>query len=335
MHSSIHIKSRTALVLALSIFTSASLFAQGRKAQKIEFSEPSSSSIVVSNLDQETTESQLKPLPKPVFKPSDFFPPQENTVMPIRPPFARPRMDRKTMEMLEQRRNWAFTDSEALSSDKNLENMFGIKDGTDNLNKSQTSVEKYYESLDSKRKAGASYLNDILDLNQAKNFGTTNGMPVYGQFQSENDLLLKRTLSPAFENSSAPKQGGSVATFATPVYIPPSQNRDLQQQAEFRKLLSQAGVSPTSPALASQTTKPNSGLNTPGLANSSSAAEQQRNTLNPFLGVAQAPVFRPEILRDPTAKALGLPDPFLLPKPEVKKTPPPSPLASPLPVRKF
>lgn len=334
MHSLIQIKSLTALLLALSIFATTSVLAQGRKAQKIEFSEPSASSIVVSNLDQEATESKLKPLPKPVFKPSDFFPAQENA-MPIRPFNSQPRMDKKTIEMLEKRKNWAFTDAETLYSDKTLERMLGIKDGTENLNKSQTSVEKYYESLDSKHKAGSSYLNDLLDLNQTRNFGVTNGMAASGRLQSENEIQLKNALSPSFDNANSPRQNGSVATFATPGYIAPSQDREKQQQSDFRKLLSQAGVSPNSSTLAGQTPKANQGFNPPGFASSSSAAEQQRNALNPYLGVAKPPVYRPEVLKDPTAKALGLPDPFLLPKHEEKKLPPPSPLASPFPVRKF
>ena len=85
MYSSTHVKSRAALVFALCVFTAISVFAQKRKGEKIEFSEPSSSSIVVSNLDRlETTETKIKPLPREVFRPSDFFNSQDNNMMPVR-----------------------------------------------------------------------------------------------------------------------------------------------------------------------------------------------------------------------------------------------------------
>ena len=101
-------------------------------------------------------------------------------------------MDKRTIEMLEKRRNWAFTDAEALSTDKTLESMFGIKTETENLNKSQTSIGKYYENLDPKRKSASSPLEDALDPNRARNFAATNGMAGFGRFQSDNDVLLKK-----------------------------------------------------------------------------------------------------------------------------------------------
>jgi hypothetical protein len=333
-------KGRVALTLAvLGLLNAATAFAGEQKGQKIEFSDPAANSVSATDLDNvESTPSRLKPVERDSFRPSDFFQPQNNSPIHFRPP-PQPQLDKRTLELLQKRKNWAFTDAEFLSPNSNLEDLMGMKqEGQEGLQKKSLSpMEKYYESLDSNKKLAKPLGEETLQVNPAREFVATNGIPYW---QQGADSVLKKTFSGEDSNPFAMQPANSVAIFGSPAFIQAKQDKAQQQHMEeFRKLLEHTSTSPTANPYFNQAgfaqQQPNQGANSTGLPGNIQPT-QPHNTLNPFLGVATAPTFHSRTTMDPTAKALGLPDPSWLQKPDpAPKTPPPSAFAAPLPKRAF
>jgi hypothetical protein len=324
------------VLLGAACLVAGTALAGGQRGEKIEFSEPSTkSAVVTSNLNRINTSSNLKPVPENFFNRFNSLNSLEQTTpIPFRQPKAPP-LSKHARELLEQRKNWAFTDLKDLSPEQSLEASFGVKEyGPDGREKKTlSSVDKYYESLGEKQ--NPLQKSSFNSLEAARGSFSTNGM-------SREEL--SREGSPSLRNafileSGNPfvQPGGNVATFANSPFVQaaPPDKAQIQHRLEFQKLLANA-YSPSAPNPANPNLQPGlPGLNNNGTFSPASQVDP-RSKLSPYLGVATAPVFRSQVLRDPTARALGLPDPSLLPKPDVApKAPPPSAFATPLPMRKF
>jgi hypothetical protein len=330
-------KGHVALTLVVLGLLSVGTAFAGPKGEKIEFSDSAATSTTVTNLGNiESPPTRLKPVQRDTFRLSDFLQPQDNTPMHFPPP-VQPRMDKRTLELIQKRKNWAFTDSELLSHGPNLEDLTGVKqEGADNLGKKSLSpMENYYESLNPKKQLSKPLGEDV---NPARDFAATNRIPYW---QPGTESVMNKPISGEVSNPFALESANSVATFGSPAYIQARQDKTQQRHMdEFKKLLD--GPSSTSAAnpyltpagFAQQ--QPNSGANnTLGLPGGIHPT-QPHSALNPFAGVATAPTFHSQSTMDPTAKALGLPDPSWSKKQETApKTPPPSAFVSPLPKRAF
>ncbi|MDB6122992.1 MAG: hypothetical protein JWQ71_1985 [Pedosphaera sp.] len=344
--------SKWCALLTLLAIAGASLISNsalaGGKREKIEFSEPSTKSpVVTSNLDRiNISPSNIKPVPENFFKQFESLNSAGPTpIIPFRQSQPPP-LSKHAKELLDQRRNWAFTDLKDLSPGQNLEESFGIKEyGPDgNEKKAQSAIDKYYESLGQKQNSTQnSSLANGLDSTRNSGSLSTNGLP-RSEFSREASPSLRNAFILESGNPFTRPNGNSSATFATSPFVqaPPDKVQLQQQQQhrlEFQKLLANPYSTPAAtpspvnlqqPGLVSQ-----SAINNNATSPFATQAES-RSKLNPYLGVATAPTLRSQVLLDPTARALGLPDPSLLPKPEVApKAPPASAFAKPLPMRKF
>ncbi|EEF57442.1 hypothetical protein [Pedosphaera parvula] len=327
-------KGRLALTLAvLGLLGVGAAFAGDKKGQKIEFSDPVAGSQTTTNMGNlESGNSKLKPIERDSFRPSDFFQPQNDALTHFRPPVQQ-HLDKHTLEQLQKRRNWAFTDSELLSPNATMESMMGLKsEGADTLQKKSLSpVEKYYESLNPKQKPSNNPGAENFEMNQARELSGTNGMD---RFQSGSDSAQKNVFSKEYQNPFAQEPANSVATFGSPAFIQSKRDQlQLQHRQDFEKILTNTPSTPIVNPYADQAgfaQHPNSAL----IDNSQPL--QPHYTLSPFQGVAASPKFHSQTTMDPTAKALGLTDPSFLPKPEAApKTPPPSAFVNPLFKRSF
>lgn len=334
-------KGRVALILAvLGLLNVGTAFA-GPKGEKIEFSEPAASSVSATNLDNiESTPARLKPIERDSFRPSDFFQPQNNMPLHFRPP-AQPQLDKRTLEMLQRRKNWAFTDAEYLSPGSNLEELMGIKQaGKEGVQKKLLSpMEKYYESLDSRQNFAKPLGEGNLEINPTRDFVGTNGIPY---LQPGGASVLRKPFSSEGSNPFYQQPANNVATFGSPAFIQAKQDKAQRlHMEEFKKLLDGPSSTTAANPYLNQTgftqQQPGQGANNNfGLPGNIQPTQPRNSSLNPFLGVATAPTFHSQTTMDPTARALGLPDPSWLKKPDpAPKTPPPSAFVTPLPKRAF
>jgi hypothetical protein len=131
-----------------------------QQGEKIQFSDvPTPSPVVVSNLNKlAPSEGSFKQVKEDLFRPFGSLDPRNSLIdNALNPPLPVPQrpvqapMSKRTLEMLDKRRNWAFTSYEELYApqDEVERRMFGIKEyGADGLEKKSVSaVDKYYDSL--------------------------------------------------------------------------------------------------------------------------------------------------------------------------------------------
>ena len=165
----------------------------------------------------------------------------------------------------------------------------------------------------------------------------TNSYSLLSQAILESDRFLK-TLYLGVPNSSV---GNGTASGDSPSLLPSAEDRvQAARLEEFKRSLpGGATASPGSPldpsGILGELTHQ---IPAPGQSgNPLNSVEPERNFLNPELGVVDhtGDFFHPHVLDDPTARALGLPNPVLTPPVERVKPPPAFDPYANLPKRKF
>jgi hypothetical protein len=329
------------LMLAVALGAYESVRAGGTPGEKIQFSDvpaagPGANPVVVSNVNRlTTTESSFKQVKEDLMRPFSSLDPRnammdEGMNQPL-PMSQRPApMSRRTLEMLDKKRNWMFTSYQELfmPQDDVAKQMFGIKEyGADGREKRQDSVvESYYESLGNKNEA-----TNSRSMEEARAlFLMQTGFDPYGkkihadgaftqttfQFESPDSIVdksessaqpgaasltnLTSTLPPGLGMQTRRQsevddiRRSILGSAATPIYRPGQENNTLLTPDD---IYSQKIKSPADTLLSQQMVDANS---------------TKVKSANPYL-VADptANVLHSHINDDLTAKALGLPQPSL------------------------
>ncbi len=334
--------------MMMAVLGFASAYA-GEHGEMIQFSEPSSPVTSSSNMSSDLnaalerlnpTPSNFKQAQMDLFAPiKNAFRPQDSLqgVMELPSRQSAPAPDKHTREMMDRRRNWAFTDLSDLYPEPKMEEMFGLKDyGADGKEKQDaTAMEKYYKNLAHKQDPNQKRNQPGSDFNNAM----LNGLnPYTGTFSPAGSLTpvisafpeddaAKAFLGLTGHDTDASEKNANL--FGQPGVTPEGVEENLAAQKrldDFKRLLD-----PTLPALKPEhvagtgisledfTRQPNSTGYDP-LKAAKEAAEPHRSAVNPVLGLIDptAAALHSHVYDDPTAMALGLPNPL-------KPTAPPKP----------
>ncbi len=303
-------------------------------AGKIQFSAPSNPAVA-SNLNRlDPRQNNFKQVRDDLFKPFNFSLPENPAEELPSPPQMAPSMpDKRTLDLIEKRKNWAFADWNDLFPDPSMDEI--SNSGVDDKDKKPLSlIERYYETLNQKQSSATNRMS-VTDRFIHTSYGT-NAIETRGEaFTPEGQLnkIMKRVF-----NLTPDGQDKSVVDFQHSAF-PQATAEQLQDQKrryeEFQQLLDpHRATTPIDPL--------NPGAQTQGaaynLANQFSATAH-RSPINPSMGVADptAKAFYSHAYDDPTALALGQTNNLLTPKPA---DPQPSPFKSlepfdNLPKRKF
>jgi len=311
--------------------------AQAGPGDKIQFSAPTDPATS-SNLNRlNPRESTFKQVQDDLFKPfklgNQHY--NEDGVMSVPPPsqMAPVVTDKRTLDLIEKRKNWAFANWNDLFPETSLDELAnGEADGKEK--KPVSLIERYYESLNQKPSSATNRASAKERMMQS--LAGTNSFDLSGEaFTPEGQFnkIMRKILNPA----GADREDRSVVDFQHTALRPPSPG-ELQEQKrrfeEFQRLLDpHLGAAPVSPV--------NSGFQAQtgnAAGNLLDAAPARRGPLNPSMAVADptARSFYSHAYDDPTALALGQTNNLLTPRPVV----PPQPAASlhpfdDLPKRKF
>jgi hypothetical protein len=328
-----------AMVMAVVALGGLESVRAGGPAEKLQFSEvPSQSAEVVSNLDKlnpnPTTFNQVK---EDLLRPFNSMDPRNSLDMDsfvngqFPPPQQpnQPMMSRHMQQLLDEKKNWAFSAYEALFSgtDDVEKQMFGIKQyGDDGREKKDFStVEKYYNSLDRKN---LSVTNQNARAARAE-FINENGFDPLGKTFDSSDPFMRRMFGFEDRDSVADKatsggilpktgvdDGDGTPVFGSPQEVLMTQKRLQGMQSSV--LGDSASKWPKfgeqfNPLLPSdyyaQAKNPADDLFNQQLKD---ASEIKEKPANQFL--AQDPmanVLHSHINDDLTARALGLPNPVV------------------------
>ncbi len=347
MHFSLSIRNCTSAlaVLLAAGFGLATAQAGGVHGEKIEFSEPSAP-IIASNLTEKVSPSlnRLNPAPN-AFKQvqQDLFRPLINSMQtdnsmqgtlsgPSPQPQQRPAPDKRTRDLMDQRRNWAFSDLNDVATDSSLDDPLGMKEsGTDGKAKKPVSLmEQYRDSTGTK---GAKDRNQWMDGYNPKgsNALSANGYNMLTRSMNANENISRNLR--VFSSGADEGQNDVVGAggFKNPFSAGNGEDPALtKRRDEFRHLLD-----PSLPA-----SKP---VNSFGAANfddfahhapasggfnnqaGQPAAEPHRSSINPMLGLVDptTAALHSRISDDPTARSLGMPNPEpfkVAPVPQTAKT---------------
>ncbi len=315
----------TGLTLVGGVFAP-SARAQAPGQQKIQFSSPNapvtstngSQTSVRDSMGKQAQDLLLKNIPiGHSLGPLDINP---NAPMPV--VTMRPAPDKKTLEMMDRQRNWAFNDGLDLATKvPTLEEAAGIwqfgPDGRDK--RSQTSIERYLENSAPKRSVDPVPYADTLAAERRGDFSGTNGYGADRYRVEQVDNLRDKLFGSGQPTGLAVTAPGATIRGGLPSsFLPPGFDQSaLNHQSEFQKMLDPKWMPPgvTSAGSlvgggvdgnAANSLQPNplAGFRTPGAEERTvSAASQNFNSVTSF---------RSHVLDDVNARALGLPDPSTL-----------------------
>jgi hypothetical protein len=307
----------------------------GPAGEKIEFSEaPATTPVVVSNLNRlDPNPSGFKQVQEDLLRPFSSLDPRNMIQMPdtmngpIAPP-PRPTqgpLSKRAIEMLDRKRNWAFSTYEELSmgQDEAERKMFGIKEyGADGQEKqTRTAIDRYYQSLDGKNLTAT---NQTAQEARAA-FIRENGFDPLGKTTKSKDPFVKEMFGFDEPDTVADKPDGIVPPGMTDkngTGIPGLEDGRMQLKhlEDVRhKILGDAAaragkpVIMSSPFLTADENSQKTKSSVAGLLNQqlSDAAELRQRSGNPYI-VADptANALHSHINDDLTARALGLPNPL-------------------------
>lgn len=314
----------------------------GGKREKIEFSDPGAP-LTESNLTEKINPSlnRLNPPPSGLKQmEDDLFRPLKSAIEPVdsmqgvmsvppagpQQPIQRPPLSKHAKQLLEQRRNWAFTDLNDLYPDQTPEEALGIKDyGADDKDTRPGSlVDRYYERDGQKASPTTARKPSEINFNGATSESFTGAnnyvaMPELYPGATEVKKSLKALVPGSGDSSDT-----SVVNFKTP--DPMAANSDelaagKKRLEEFGRLLNSTASEPAheSPNAVEAfkftygtrtTTATLLGLDpTQPLQSAATAAPAQAHQIavNPATGLVDInyAATHPSILNDPTATALG------------------------------
>lgn len=326
-------------MVAAAVLAATTAFAGDRQLEKVEA--PQKGATGSTSISNRLDSGDAKSSRDRVSKPSNFFKQRmedEGAPLNVFTPPRVPQPSKREREIIEQRKNWAFTDWKDLSHEQSMEEMFGVKQyGPDGKEaKSLSPVDKFYQSFD---KTGAQDpLSESITAARFRDPFSTNIMTGTGLSVTEEDRLLHRFSGREFVNPvEQPESDGGAAVYGSAAYLQKkTEERQKEHQKAFQEMLNPHYTADT----AGQNTLLNDPLR-PGQAGNrglgATVPTERTGVLNPLLGIATAPrTYHSHLLDDPTARALGMPDPSLLPKADpAPKAPPVSAFPTPLPKRSF
>ncbi len=308
--------------------------------QKIQFSEPSSP-VVASNLNE------LSRVKEDSLQPSESSAVKDIMDVSTTPQFQAPRpaamIDGRTRATNQKRKNWGIDDLNGDFQQPGMGETPGVPgfgfDSTETNSQSQTDkLKKESETKQLFTLTSDQLLTGVAALEGRNDRGAdTNTFSLLNQAIPESDRFLKMLYL------GVPKQSGEdgAAGEDSQSLMPTREERAQQTRLEeFRKSL--PGSLMGSPGSAIDPTgilndlthqiqtpaQPSNPFNTGG---------PDQNFLNPQLGLVDhsGDFFHPHVLDDPTAKALGLPNPVAPPPVEHVKPPPAYDPYANMPKRKF
>ena len=208
---------------------------------KIQFSEPANPTVT-SNLNRlDPRQSTFKQVEEDLFKPFKLGDPESAaerpTPFPTPPQMAPVVPDKRTQDLIEKRKNWAFANWNDLYPDSSMEE--SSNDGLDGQGKKTVSLmEKYYESLNMKNSTATNRLNSARRFSQ--DFAGTNTFDPSGEsFTTEGQFnkLMKHILNPEQRGWNEIKV---LLTSSTSAIRPPTAEEMQEQKKrieEFQRLL--------------------------------------------------------------------------------------------------
>jgi len=311
------LNSCTALTLMALAGLGMAVAQAGPPGEKIQFSEPSNPTVA-SNLNRlDPRQSTFKEVEADLFKPfklgQQFYNREGDLGVPLPSQIAPSAPDKRTQDLIEKRKNWAFADWNDLFPDPSMEEP--SNDGLDGMEKKTVSlIERYYESLNQKHSPATNRLNTTGRFSQ--DFAGTNAFDTSGEsFTPEGQF--NKIMKQIFNPGSADGVDKSVVDFnrATLPPLTPDQILDQKKrEEEFQRLLD-----PHRPVTSAD--QPGSGLQaqTAGInfTNQFTSELAHRSPISPSLGVTDptANAFYSHVYDDPTALALGQTNNLLTPRP--------------------
>jgi hypothetical protein len=338
------------LAIAVSCLDRAAAQGTGAK-EKIQFSAPSNPSGA-SNLNElggdQNASKQLKEdfFKSPDLQHSDYLS-DPLVPMPFKPLPQGPTMpDKRTWDKMEQRKNRAFQDWNDLTAGPTMEETLGISpDYANGKEKPRLSpMDKFLANTSKQNPLDPERIMANIAAQETRDPLLTNGYTTSPMSAAipNSDRFLKSLFSNGGEDPDRTGDGDDV----TPGLPTKQEQRDQEKRMdEFRRTLPVGAISTTIPGSLdtstmfkdliheTQTTDKNS---TPGMG-ALDAMKPYRSILNPAPSIMDptANAFHPAILDDPTARALGMPNPVVT---QVEQHPKPPPTYDPyenIPKRKF
>lgn len=315
------------VMLALAVAGPAS----AQKPEKLQISEvPGQEPVLVTNVDKvNPNSSSFKEVKEDLLRPFSSLDPRNsmnlNDFMDNQlPPPPRPAagmLNRKAMELQDQRRNWAFTLYEELNTpqDEMEKKMFGIKQyGDDGREKKDLSVmERYYESLGQKNLS----LTNQNELNARAEFIYQAEFDPLGK-TFEGDPFMKKLFGLGIPGDAADKAAmmglpGASASGAPAIGSPEEIQMQQKRLEELRRsiMANTASLKPAQlgPELATDDYYTRGAkITAQNLLDEQmkEAAASREKPANPFLALdPTANALHSQINDDLTARALGLPQP--------------------------
>lgn len=282
---------------------------------KIEFSAPSNPTVA-SNLNRlDPRQNTFKQVQDDLFKPFSFSIPDDTSHQSLPPPpqMAPSMPDKRTQDLIEKRKNWAFADWNDLFPDSSMDE---LSNGGSDSKKPASLIERYYQSLNQKQSSATNRLNNNTDRIMHALSGTNTFDPKGEEFTPEGQFnkIMKRIL-----NLTPDGKDKSVVDFKHSNF-PELTGQQIQDQKrryeEFQQLLDPHRADPLNSGAQAQAT----GYNP---ANQFIAAAMHRSPVNPSMGVADptARAFYSHAYDDPTALALGQTNNLLTPKRSTNQPP--------------
>lgn len=303
-----------------------SLAHAGGHGEKIEFSEPTTPTVSSNVSDtvnpalerlnptspfRQAREDLLRPLKEALPSAADSM----QGVMSLPPPEQfqpQPRLSKHERELLDRRRNWAFSDWNDLFPDPSLDDASGLKDLTaDGKDKQSISViQRYLDREDQPQKYGALTNNNTLGPWDAdgRYRADFRNPALFDPLTAQSDALSRMVRAPQQNATDKGKVDRGFKDVAG--YIIGSQEEAAwkKRREDFEHLLD-----PNQPAA-----KPDNGLFADPFSSSAlQAAQQQPAQAQPYHSVLYpmgftdptARALHSSVYDDPTARALGLPNP--------------------------
>lgn len=235
-------------------------------------------------------------------------------VMDLPPPQAPPPTDKRTREMIDRQRNWAFANMEDLNSDPNAQDALGVKnlsaDGKDN--QSTSLVDKFYNKPTQNPAQTQKQWKEAFDPAGSRGFVRSNEWGATTPLQNADSF--SRGWFPSGQDSAGlnremPRfRADSVADLNSPEMQAAKKHNE-----DFERILTPS--LPTVPTLNNSipglVDLNQNNASVPKATFKPQAADPYHSVVNPMMGVVDPNIaaLHNHVYDDPTAASLGLPNP--------------------------